>query len=506
MYNKLVQKIDLLKLLALILFALFLRLYPIFPNFFTFEYDMAKDSLIMLEMFQYKDPSLVGAVTSIPGLFNGPAWYYIALIPNIIFNFHPLASVLAVQTLVTINICLIWKYLDRRTAFFYAVSLGLISAQQNAWVPYLTTLITPSLIIILTKLKRKTQPSNKLFFLLALVTSLYFHAQSAFGVVAVILVAIYLLFSKIEIKPKHIFLAILAFVLSLSPLIIFEIKNNFIQIKAVINFVSDYQNNAQVLAPKQGGLLRLTDIAKDVLIVGGQAMSTFPLAGKNYLASIFFLYLFWSNRKKQPKLLIPILFIFGSFFLYLFLPVKAYYLVAISPFWIFGLSLLLNNQSKKIIMAVFILFALFATINAIQSKSHYLALNQSDTNLLAAKWKAIDAAYHLANGQPFRSYHFLPEVYDFSYQHLYLIGEKQGRILPTEFSYAPAETSYNPYKHVLSKSPQSNIVILIVEKYIYFNVFDDWWNRVANRYKIVDEVKVSDAITVFKAIDENFVP
>ncbi|KXK10407.1 MAG: hypothetical protein UZ22_OP11002000799 [Microgenomates bacterium OLB23] len=73
--------------------ALIFRWYPIHGGLFTFEYDMAKDSLIMLKMYQHQDPSLVGPTTSIPGLFYGPAWYYIALIPNILLGFDPFAGV-----------------------------------------------------------------------------------------------------------------------------------------------------------------------------------------------------------------------------------------------------------------------------------------------------------------------------------------------------------------------------------------------------------------------------
>ena len=72
-------------LLPLLAFFIILRLYPIWGNNFPFAYDNAKDSLALLQMFIFKKPMLLGAVTSLDGLWQGPFWYYILFPLNLLY-------------------------------------------------------------------------------------------------------------------------------------------------------------------------------------------------------------------------------------------------------------------------------------------------------------------------------------------------------------------------------------------------------------------------------------
>src|SRR3989338_7253510 len=97
--SKLGQR-QLVWLVFLVFVAVALRVLPIWDGAFAYMYDHARDSLAIWEMWELKKPALIGAQTSIPGLYNGPAWYYLALPLNVLLGFHPVAGAVTVVLLV----------------------------------------------------------------------------------------------------------------------------------------------------------------------------------------------------------------------------------------------------------------------------------------------------------------------------------------------------------------------------------------------------------------------
>ncbi|KKU87679.1 MAG: hypothetical protein UY17_C0011G0001, partial [Candidatus Beckwithbacteria bacterium GW2011_GWC2_47_9] len=88
---------------------------------------------------------------------------------------------------------------------------------------------------------------------------------------------------------------------------------------------------------------------------------------------------------------------------------------------------------------------------------------------LPAKLTAINYIYNQSGGQPFASYHYLPEIYDYAYQYLYIWQAFRGRPLPVEFSYQPNAPAYiNEKADLLSRLPSpagpAQMIFLIIEK------------------------------------------
>lgn len=489
----------LISTLTLTILAIFLRWYPIHGGLFTFEYDMAKDSLIMLEMYQYKDPSLVGPTTSIPGLFYGPAWYYIALIPNILLGFSPFAGILVVWLAMALNIYLFQKYLGTFEAFLYAVSSGVIGAQQNAWTPYMTTLITGPLLLALTKVKSNTSISTKHLSVIALITSLLFHFQVAFAVVATPIVLALLFAKKIKVSFTQIGIGIAVFFSTLVPSLLFELKNNFIQTKSLIAFVENFGTEASVIEPNATGIGRLGEVATEMITTAGQALSPVHPSFWYGLLILLVTLLFLKYHKNRDESL-PVLFILvGTFLFYLVLPMKAYYLVALMPVWIYAVGSYFRGIKSIFKPAIMLLFFVLALFHASWQRNTYVALANTTPDLYAPKLEAVETIYALADSQEFSSYHFVPQIYDYTYQFIYLNKIRQGYVSPAEFSYAPSEYAYNTYKHISATPTDSDLVFLIVEKPQYQNVQDEWWNRVGTDLTIEKEIQISGAITVYQA-------
>ena len=127
-------------------------------------------------------------------------------------------------------------------------------------------------------------------------------------------------------------------------------------------------------------------------------------------------------------------------------------------------------------------------------------LAQTDRILYAPKLAAVEKVYQLAAGKKFASYHYVREIYDYTYQHIYLSKYYQHPnqyYLPSEFSYAPGETSYLLQKHVLANASEAEKLFLIVEKYENKNEYQKWLDRL--NVNLLVEYKINQAITVYEA-------
>ena len=483
--------------ILLALFALALRIVPILGGNFPFMFDGAKDSLVMLEMYLQHKPALVGPTTSISGLFYGPAWYYIALPFNILGGFHPLASVVGVLFLSLITLYVFYRYVGRFSAFLYAVSISVIASQQTAWTPYMTSFCTLPVFLLLKKLKSGKYANTWVLMGIAFFSSLMFHFEVAFAIVFLPLVIVLLFLSKMKMQLKQFVLMCVAFFITLAPSAMFELRHDFLQTRAVMNFVTRYREQSAIIQPNSDGPARIVEVARN--FYDNIHLSTLPLANMALsVASVLLVLFFLYKNRKVYEYRVLLLILAGTFLLYLDLPIKPYYLVALTPLWIYLFSKAVESVIPKYKPHIVIAFLILSVGSMYGSWQNYRSLAQTDRILLAPKLKAIETAYAMSDGKPFSSYQFVPEIYDYTYQLLYLTENLKGKPLPTEFSYAPGEITYIPQKHVPANTQKPEFIILIVEKFDHKQFFDPWWDRVAKHLTILETVKINDAITVYK--------
>ena len=505
-------------LLLILILALFLRLLPIWGNNFVFMFDHAKDSLVVMEMGVFHKPALFGAVTSIPGVYYGPLFYYLALPLNFFLAYQPIASVLTHLILTLLVIYLTAKYLGKLEAFLLATSWGLIAAQNSAWTPYMTPLLTTLILIVLLK-KNK----YKIFYL-AFLSSLTFHFQPAWGVVLLPTVLVILLMGflpasrgehlertsrrRIFLDKRGFLLAIFIFLLPFTPQLIFELRHDWHQTREVISFVQNYGNAAHELSPNQKGLGRVLEVGTYLVEQVGAAIAPIKTDFKILYLTLALSCLLGLRRAIGEG--IPVLTGKGEVFLpfilvplamYQFFPCKSYYLVAVQPVFIFLLAAVIRRFVKvdyvKYLVIFFVILALFNLRFNILNQQQ---LAQTDRILYAPKLAAVEKVYQLAAGKKFASYHYVREIYDYTYQHIYLSKYYQHPnqyYLPSEFSYAPGETSYLLQKHVLANASEAEKLFLIVEKYENKNEYQKWLDRL--NVNLLVEYKINQAITVYEA-------
>ena len=135
-----------------------------------------------MDMWLNKNIKLIGPWTSIPGLYFGPAWYYLLLPAFVLGAWHPLAPVCLMVVLLLLQIYLAWKYLGKEEAIIMATAPIWIMISTSAWNPLPMTLISLVILIILKAIKQKHVANLLELFLLFFTASLGFHFSTAFAV------------------------------------------------------------------------------------------------------------------------------------------------------------------------------------------------------------------------------------------------------------------------------------------------------------------------------------
>lgn len=496
-------------IIFLFLLTFLLRFLPIMTGNFTFMYDHAKDSLVIREMGLNHKPALFGAVTSIPGVYNGPLFYYLALPLNILMNYHPLSSVITVIILASFSCILLYQKKGLFPAFLYAIGSGVIGVQNSAWTPYMTVFTVLPLVLILEDIHKRKKITLIQTASLFLLVSFTFHFQTAFAVVLLPIIIINLLYLDrrkiIKLNLKHYLIGLIAFILPFMPWFVFELRHDFHQSKQIINFIKDYGKQAEVINPNQQGFARfeevikyITDSLKSAVAPAGSLILVFLIL---VVDLVYYQQRFYKEKRFDYLSILYLSFLVIPLLFYQILPCKPYYLAALVPLGILIFTRAIDLYFKNIKPYVLGLFIFLAIINFYQSFKVATRISQDQSIFYAPKEKAVLKVYELAGDKSFVSYQFVPEIYDYTYQHIFMNKIDRGFQKPNEFSYAPGETTYIQQKHFEVENKEPDKVFLIVENdYSNAKIFDSWWNRVVvNKLEIINYYAINSSIKVYEA-------
>lgn len=491
---------SLLLLLALILIAGTIRISGSAQNSFPFMYDHAKDALALLKMSTTREPVLSGAVTSIPGVFNGPAPLYLFLPAFILLGNHPWGAVLTVALSALIAILFLWRK-NRMAAFLYAISAAAVGSQTSAWYPYLTGIFMVPLVLILLDLRQRTASnlSLKIFFILGLFIGLLFHAQTAFGMVMLPAVMITLLLNNQSLKSKHWITLLSAFLGAFIPFLLFELRNDFHQFKSILDFLQNFPQTAHHVSPTPQGVGRILHLSQNMLSTFSSSVSPIPL--HPILSAALFLVVAYqsasSYRKDFATLWLPLFAI--PFLLYLILPFKPYYLVGMIPIFIvwFAETLFTDPKLQKEIVAIpLILICVLLYLNP--NNKQKLTSSQS-LNTYGAKEAAVLQVIEWSESKPFNSIQLVPEVYDYPYQFLFLKSALENTANPNHFSYSVGSPEYVTEKPELV-SKIKNRPTLSLKTFVISEIKnpEDEITRMFPEATIVQSVAVRPNLRVFE--------
>lgn len=289
-------------ILFLVIIFLFLRFYHLRESL-TVGTDQGMHLLAIYNLYKEKKISLIGPVSSFKihgrNFFFGPATYYLSMPFFALSRWNPLSVSYFMIILQLTTFLILYKILasyrlrskvDLYYALIFTFSPVMVNYARFLWNPNL--MVPTSLLLIATLLKLKQKKSHQRVgmitagFLLGL--GMQFH-YSYFLVIILTLIWLY------RDKKLHLFSSlylIIGFVIGFSPLILFELRHNFYNLRTFIEFV-------------------LLSLAKD------NAASVYTpgyIPGYYALSVLPFIYLFISlllSKLEKLGRLIPLFFILG---------------------------------------------------------------------------------------------------------------------------------------------------------------------------------------------------
>lgn len=275
-------------LVLILLIGGFLRLYNI-SGYMTFLGDEGRDVIVVRNLLVHADPILIGPGTSIGGMYLGPLYYYFMAPFLLISNFSPIGPAVGVALLGIATIWLVYwvcnewfSTKDEKVSIagivaslFYAISPTVINFSRSSWNPNILPFFSLLTIYSIWRVWKK----NDNRFLIVAAISFAFVLQSHYlgllllPVIGIIWIFKFLLLNTktahiIETTPLNKFIknsifAILIFLFLMSPLLLFDIRHNWMNYNAMKTFFTERQTTVSI--KPWNALPKIPETATDII-------------------------------------------------------------------------------------------------------------------------------------------------------------------------------------------------------------------------------------------------
>lgn len=458
----------------ILVFGLVIRIIPAFGNNFYFTMDQALYAVTARNTISRGVVPVLGQPTSLPGVYNGPIWYWTITIFYFLCGGHPFGGNLMLILLNTILVGIIMNKLLKKTSATTALITGTIL--QFSWFFYDTSryafnpfpLVFLSFILIFL-LMDFFGGDDKSFLWAGVPVALVVHTEVASFVPFLVF---YFLVGIWGSHRKNIFknLAGGTCVISLFflPHLISELGSGFWQTASLIRHFTD---PSSTFSGTQFGRMSLA--FAQMISEGSIVQKTIPgLALFFILVALFILGKFKKNILRNDPFIdrfitlsISLIIISWIFFC-TNLGWHGWQTVYVAPLILVSIILFLIRFPRIISVIGLVVVFLSQFLFFGQRYLEYLKPS-NDQSILANELKAIDWVYQESGGKGFYVYNYLPSVLDYPYQYLFWwYGKGKYNYLPCEFSsypgspkiFIPGDKYYeNPKRECI------NIRFLIVE-------------------------------------------
>jgi len=245
-------------LFIILVIAGILRLYKI-DQFMTFLGDEGRDVIIVRRLFTELHPPLIGPGTSIGNMYLGPLYYYMMAPALFLAGFSPVGPAVQVAILGIATVFLVWfsgrewfgKTAGLIAAGLYAISPNTIIFARSSWNPN----IMPFFALLTIYSIWKVWKEHKFKWLITLGISFAFAMQSHYlallliPTVAIFYLLTYMSVRKSKVDPKIIKYSLIGygiFLLLMSPLLIFDIRHNWMNSQAIYKFFTVRQETVSI--------------------------------------------------------------------------------------------------------------------------------------------------------------------------------------------------------------------------------------------------------------------
>lgn len=247
-------------ILTVLLIAAFLRLYRI-SEYMEFLGDQGRDVVIIRDFLKNGNLFFIGPQTSIGNMYLGPWFYYLIAPSLLIANFSPVGPAVFIALLSVATVFLIYKFTlilfrNRLAAylasFFYAISPVVIKYSNFIWNPNIMPFFALLMVYSLYLSFAKNRPNFLILASISFVMALNSH-YLAFALIPLIALfcLVFIIVNRNDkdtlkkyIKPTVI--AIIIFILSLTPQILFDLKHQGQNINALKTFFTQRETTVSI--------------------------------------------------------------------------------------------------------------------------------------------------------------------------------------------------------------------------------------------------------------------
>lgn len=419
------------KYLFLLLFlAFFLRVFHLNTDL-LFHRDQGLHSLAIYQIWHEHHLSLLGHPSDVDGLYHAPIYYWLMTPAYLLTDGDPAAASIFQITLEILTLpfffIAIKRLFNRRTALYtlilYIFSYGLIS--YSRWLVNVTPIL-PFTHLLLYLLSFPKPYSNLQLFLSSLIIGLITQLNAAIGIFLFPLILYLSLPLKILRQP----LVIIGFLLPATPLLLFDLRHQFVITHAILNFLH---------SPDAGLTNPLSILINNTSILFQQInqLAFYPLT---FISGLLFI-LGLIQAFKLPRRHLIYTYLFIPFFFLAFFKRGAigFFLIALLPLCLalighaissFPQSISLSLLTAAIFLNLLYLPLIYRPTNAL------IPIGDSNLITLQDRKNTIDWVYSKANHQPFSLWYYtLPYYQEEVWDYLFLT-----YALP-KYGYLPEKTS-----------------------------------------------------------------
>lgn len=394
-------------LLSILILAIFLRVYNI-PQTLLFHFDQGYHGLAIRDIWETKRIALLGHKTDVEGIFHGSFFYYLMLPLYLLSGWNPVgvSIILAIlDGLTVIFIFLLGKELFGRqvgmlAALFYAISYSLIS--YSRWLSNVTPIpffSTFYFYFLVKTILGKTKYLPLAGLSLGIVAQL--NGAIGFFLVPGLFVGLVLIWQKRLLKKRILFFAIAAFLLPALPLILFDLRHNFL-----------VSNSIKGLFFKENGL----GFGWDKVIANASLLQNELVSLLTYKLPILTLFLFLITlgallkEFKQTKTLLlllvtllGLLFYPGGIHQFFFISVLPLVIVLVAWGLAYWMKVKILKPAIIIFVLVIVLVNLYYWQGFLKPGFNLIPIGTRNLITLEDRLKATDFIYQKADGQPFQT-------------------------------------------------------------------------------------------------------
>ncbi len=443
--------------LAAIILGIILSATSVLYGNITFHVDIARDFLLLQELVDKGDFSLIGPrAAGIDGLFHGPLWMYLNAPAYYVGGGNPVVVGWFWILLSIITICSIYwvgKKLYGKTEGLAAAALfSTISYDVNRGLynPYGAVMIAPFFFYTLLSYIRTKK--NLYLLLTYFLIGLLIQFQLAFGIPMLILSLF--LTSRI-IFQNQLYIQLSSYFIILIPLathILFELRNNFLQIRSVLAYLHTAKASDLTFAQQIMEYFRA--------VATGVVITRMPHPYEWISGLVLLLIILLAYKYKSNKELNLFLYLYIGFWVIAYLfkgKLQSYYAWPFVPLVFLLLASLKNAMEKNTWLALISLLIFW-----------HIALGIIDANDIMQNpqnggWIVNKAMAHnifASTNQDFGYYIFTPEL--FGYSPRYAMDYMQKQSSHKAFPFEKKKTTF-----------------LIIDPPVKNNIVQDmtWWKK-----------------------------